>query len=633
MEMIQNAMMFQEAAPVALPQLGRGTVSGGSFAELLQGKQPAPDEAVAQADPQGGGAGQASISRQGASLRQQNSFGSPASAAGDAQDAQLAVTSGPAGVQTGLGAQQGATGSALRSLKWQNAQLVVPEALTQQTAGESTGKSGAPSDGAKLADRVKLLDLQRKGLAAQAQETTVLTAQQGKGASAAMAGAAKVISMPVPVRGKGAEEPEVPSLPVRKGLAAEAQETAPLVAAAQQGLAGVLLAPAKETGFIETPADTVLSKVEQAGSAVATPVGRAIQATVAAESNAATLKGAETTPAAAVINLKPEAGAAQEALPGQAVANVANVVNDAPVSKVALKQDVAASKEVADPKAAVVPKEATSSQEAVIPTVATFSKEPAAQEVTGSNGTISMKAAAKQTTSQEALPKEAMSKLATNDTATDETAAKATIATASFSVFNESGAFLAAGQKTGQGKDPAKPAPGATTAPKGPAQVAGNSTDTGAAAPQAKTSPAAAGGSERIVVVQQGAGMDNAALDGLRAASPGTVAGGLQNAEAKGETAQPVTAVAPEKEQTVTAASGGKAPSPAVPEINAAAGQEQQVATAEAAPADGTPLAQGPVEAKAPHAAMGIHGTYAAASGVTQQTGTKSDAPVEEAGI
>jgi flagellar hook-length control protein FliK len=128
--------------------------------------------------------------------------------------------------------------------------------------------------------------------------------------------------------------------------------------------------------------------------------------------------------------------------------------------------------------------------------------------------------------------------------------------------------------------------------------------------------------------------MDSAALDAMRAAAPGTLPEGPQ-AAAKGEAAQPVTTAAPEKGQPVAAASDAKA-GPAAPAPNGVLGQEQQQTPVPAAPADGSALpdrfAQGTADSKA-HAAMGFHGTYAAARGVTEQGSTKQDAPVEEAGI
>jgi flagellar hook-length control protein FliK len=291
MEMMQNAMMFQDAAPVALPQSGRGTGSarpansGGRFAELMQDKQPA-DEAGAAADPQAGEARQSPASRQGALLRLQNSYGSPASAAGGAQDSQPAPDAGAVGARNEAAAGQGGSATEILAPKWQNAQLVASDGLIQQQpAAESAGNSGAAAAPvmAKGADRWTMYsDIQRNSLAAGAQEIAALTdPQQGRGAFLAGAGAATTVSMPATGRAKGTERVEGGTLSVRKSLAAEAQETAPLAALAQQSLAGMLLATAKDTGMSATPADAMPGTTKQGGIPAAFAAGGAEQAPAA----------------------------------------------------------------------------------------------------------------------------------------------------------------------------------------------------------------------------------------------------------------------------------------------------------------------------------------------------------------
>jgi flagellar hook-length control protein FliK len=130
MKMIQNSMMFQDAAPVVQAQLGKGAVSvlrpgegNGLFAELLQGKQAPQDNGAAEADPQAGEAQQSTNPRQGVLLRLQNSYGKPASAAGDTQDSQPAVSNGTNLAAAEQGVAQKNSGNPLQSLQWQNARL------------------------------------------------------------------------------------------------------------------------------------------------------------------------------------------------------------------------------------------------------------------------------------------------------------------------------------------------------------------------------------------------------------------------------------------------------------------------------------------------------------------------------
>ena len=583
MEMIQNAMMFQDAAPVALPQAGRGTISaprpadgGSSFAELL-GRQPSRDEASAPTDPQGGDATPSSSGKV-ATLRLQNSFGAPASATGDAQDSQQAASTNLGGTQTGLTAPKGNAGNALQSLKWHNGQFVVSDTATKQTTADGAGNSGATPDTAKLADRLQMLnDLRRASLAADTQGTAALTdVQQGKGVSAATSGDAKKLTTPAP-KGSSGREKEA-SQPVRKSLAAEAQGIATSTATAQQGLAGMLLATAKDTGVFQMPLEAVAGKAGQDGRQMATPVGGAIQlptdSAVVGSAGPAPTGGAATPATGALTALT---GAAQDA-----------AVTMAAVTK-----------------------------EAVVP-----------------NESLLTQAAAKDAVSKEAvLPKEVLSKLASKDAVSNRTVPAETVSSVSFSVPSKDGALFANDQNIKQGSNPAaKPAPVMATAQKAPTPAAGNAHSLKEVPLTATT--AASGGSERLTVVPQGSGMDSSALDAMRAAAPGTLPEGPQTA-AKGGAAQPVTTAAPEKEQPVAAASDAKA-GPAAPAPNGVLGQEQQQTPVPAASADGSALpdrfAQGTADSKA-HAAMGFHGTYAAARGVTEQGGTKQEAPVEEAGI
>ena len=324
MEMMQNAMMFQDAAPVALPQFGRGPASAspstdgnGSFAELLQGKQPSQDGTATQSGPQEGEA-QPSTSGQGVLLQLQNSYGSPASAAGGAQDSQQAATAGPAAAASEPTAEPGLLGDAPRSPAWQDPRLVATEAAqVQQAAGGSAAASGAAvtPDLAQGGGRWKNLgDIQRKSLAAAAFENSALTdAEQGKGVSLANAGEAKKAFLPDSAKAKESNRDDL-GLMARKSLAAEAQEGAASTAAAQLGLAGVALATANESGVVKTSVNT-----EQGGFA---PAGSAGQQGVGSSC---------ATGAANVVHLANNAGAdalAQAAL-GDAASAAAARVSDA----------------------------------------------------------------------------------------------------------------------------------------------------------------------------------------------------------------------------------------------------------------------------------------------------------------
>jgi flagellar hook-length control protein FliK len=145
MKMIQNSLKFQDAAPVVPSQLGKGALSAlrstggnGLFAELLQGKQSPQDGAAAQADPQEDEAQQPSNSRPGVRLRLQNSFGKPASAAGDTQGSQAAVNNLTTFVTAGQGEAQKNSGNPLQSLRWQDARLAA--------SGPPMGKLNVPSN-------------------------------------------------------------------------------------------------------------------------------------------------------------------------------------------------------------------------------------------------------------------------------------------------------------------------------------------------------------------------------------------------------------------------------------------------------------------------------------------------------
>ena len=181
-------------------------------------------------------------------------------------------------------------------------------------------------------------------------------------------------------------------------------------------------------------------------------------------------------------------------------------------------------------------------------------------------------------------------------------------------------------------------APGAaisTPHEKGSLFAAGQISEQGKEVP-AGAKPNLSQGREPVAALQKGTGTDNAALDNLRAASSGAASDILQNADAKSEKVQPVTTGAPEKEQRGQAASQGQSQDPAVSGITQATGPEQQTVKVEAAPAAGTPqadqLAQGNLDNKAPRAAMAFHGTYSAARSVTEQTSSKPEAALEEAG-
>jgi len=201
----------------------------------------------------------------------------------------------------------------------------------------------------------------------------------------------------------------------------------------------------------------------------------------------------------------------------------------------------------------------------------------------------------------------------------EATAPQDTVSGASNPVSGGKGALFAAGQQAGEGNSAAKP-------------LAGNGQSLNdATALQAKQSAATSGESRNLTLVQKGPAMDGAALDKLRAASQGTLPEGLQNADAKGETVGPATAAAPEKEQTVAAVSAGKSP---VPGLNPG---EQPAAMVEAAAADGSSapdrFAQGTADSKGLRAATGFYGTYSAARGGTEQTGSTTETTVGDAGI
>ena len=568
MKMIQIATKFQDTAPAALPQLGRGTAatvgsaeSGGRFAEMLQGKNPARYEAAAQASSKGAPQ-ESPTSRPVVLPRQQNSLSAPASAAGDTQDPQQAPTADAAGSQAELAANQEPTGSAFQSLKRGDARFVAVDVPTaQQTAGESAGKSGVVPQTPMGTGRMKMFsDFQRISLAADAREGTALSdAQQGRGVSVATAAEAKKVSTPAG-KAKGSDR-ETGSLSARKSLAAEAQETAPLTAAAQQVVPGITLTTAKDAGVFQVAAQNVPDPTEPVGLALAVPVRHAnreaAEQAALAESEGATLIGAGPAPATGAARL----------LQG-------------------LKPEPAGRKE-------------SVSQEAV------------------SGGAAVPDAAAKEITGEKTAAKEAVS---------DGSAA---VTSAASPVPIEGGALLAKAQGGAQGSAASKQV---AAAPGESAQVGAGQGQNGAA-PQAKLSPATPKDAQRIEVVQKGS-MDSSALDKLRAASTQAAPDNLQKADSQGEAVRPVTTAAPEKGQQVAAASDGKLPGPALPGLNGSSGQQEQV---EAAPADAAPLpdrsAQGAADSMgAPRAAMGFHGTYAAGRGVAEQTGTKSEAPVEEPG-
>ena len=163
--MMQNATMFQDAAPVLPPQTGKGTASAlrrtdssGRFDEMLRGKEPSRDEALARTDPREGSARQQSPSRPGAARRPRNLPGSPASAAGDAHASKAAAADDATGAQ----AQSAAQG---------------------QRTGENAGEGGAAAapGSEKGPDRGERSSLQRDSLAAEAQQNaqSAAAAQQG----------------------------------------------------------------------------------------------------------------------------------------------------------------------------------------------------------------------------------------------------------------------------------------------------------------------------------------------------------------------------------------------------------------------------------------------------------------------
>jgi flagellar hook-length control protein FliK len=382
-----------------------------------------------------------------------------------------------------------------------------------------------------------LSDIQRNSLAAGAQETAALIdAQQGRGVSLAGAGEAKNISIPASGRAKGAQRAEEGSLPVRDSLAAEAQDSAPLTAAAQQGLVGMLLATVKDT--VTTPADAMLGSSGQGGLPAAIPFGSAVQATAG---EAAEIAGAGPAPAG--DGLVPVGAGSQ---PATGAAMTASGLNAA----------------------------------------AGAVQERAAKEALWNGATLKEAAAQpKQTLAATPAPE-------------------------------ERGALLASG---GPG-NLAAAAGGTISAPK--QELAGQ-------VPNAANGRAV----ESVVVVNQGAGTGGAALDQLRAAQE-AVTDGLQKAAAKGEAVRPTAAGAPEKEPRAAVASSGNQ-GDAVAALSAPASTEEQAATVAAGAADSQPqpdrFAQ--AESKGPRATLGFHGTYSAPRGVTEATGSKPEASVEDAGM
>jgi flagellar hook-length control protein FliK len=450
MKMIQNSMMFQDAAPVVQAQLGRGTLSAlrpgegnGVFAELLQGKQAPQDNGAAEADPQAGEAQQSSNPRQGVLLRLQNSYGKPASAAGDTQDSQPAVSNGTNLAAAEQGVAQKNSGNPLQSLQWQNARLAAnnpqietpnpqPNATANlqtnvpQNGQPNTPQNVQPNDQANVQPtaqpnpqanvqlnaqsnaqqnveasmqvnalpnakpnlqpilsanlkpinmqqlRQSLLQDQPHALQSQPNQLNVLQNVQGQAPEesaeqsvaaapvtakgldkqhtfasfrrATMAGEAPLaagLSDTLQVKGAilasaadtgketlpaagGAKvsEPEKQDLSARNSLAADTQNTAPITDA-QQGLAAVSLATAKDAGLVATPTDSTMSKAEQSETAIDMPVGRATAMpasaaivadtsgpAVLAENSAPTRK--DFGPARAAYNLKPEVAAMSE---------------------------------------------------------------------------------------------------------------------------------------------------------------------------------------------------------------------------------------------------------------------------------------------------------------------------------
>ena len=629
MEMIQNSMMFQDAAAVALPQSGRGTAaaagvleSSGSFAELLQGKQPAPEAGATQANPDAGKAGQSQASRLAALVRLQNFFGAPASAAGAVQDSQPSVAAGSGGTQTGT---TEAKGSALGSQKWPNSQLLAAEAAnTQQSAGKNAVANGAlpAPDTAKGADRLKMLsDLQRASLAAEAQETTALTdAQQGRGVYVANAGETKQVLGKAPERAQKTDQAGGGALPVRKGLAAEAQETAPMTAAAQQGVAGVLLVSAKDAGSFEIPTGAVPIEAQQGASPAAFPVKPAIQiptgGMAVALGEGPVRMGADLTPGAGVStsaqDLKPETVLLKESvLRETAVKDTAamDTVTKDTASKGAVWKDT-------------VWNDAVSKD--------TVSKDTVSKD-TVSKDTVSKVAVAAETASPGAASNQGVS-----NRGGVETAGTGTVSNASLSASDGNGALLSAGQQMAQENIPSvHQVQGTATPLRQAAPPKGNGQSPTDAAVRANP-PTASGESERVVVLQKVSGVDSASPDKLRTAAPDAVSDGLQHAETKGEAVRPVTTGAPEKEPSVAGAADGKTQAPAGSGIKATSGLEQQAVVVEAATPEGTPLpdriVQGNADARSTPAETGFQGSFAAAPrGVTEQTGTKPDAPVDDA--
>jgi len=262
MEMIQNAMMFQDAAPVGLPQPVRGAGSaprtsdgGGSFAEVLQGKQPSRDDAAAKADPRENDAGQSSSPSPGAPNRLGKSPDSPASAAHVEKPSQPAASDQATSAQAGQAEpKKGPLGGALRFHRWQEAQLPVADSETSKL---STGKNAGAVEAPVVPENAKggpdlgtmLADLQGKSLAEQTQEN--------------------------------------------------AESTATLTATTQQAMAAVLLAAAETAGTSRVPTDAALTNLELKDAAAVIPAptqGPMGEAMAVAQSDAPALKGAGFIP-------------------------------------------------------------------------------------------------------------------------------------------------------------------------------------------------------------------------------------------------------------------------------------------------------------------------------------------------
>jgi flagellar hook-length control protein FliK len=587
MEIMQNAMTFQEVASLALSQSGRASASvarsadsGGRFAELLQGKQPSREEAVQQTE---GEVGQPPTSGGAGLLRLQNSYGSPASAAGDTEVSQSAAETQSAGAPAELTPKTTPSVGATRLAPGADSAPAATAAATRPTGDTGVGESGvavAP-DPAKGSNQVKMLsDLQRNSLAAGAQETTtaLTDAQQGRGVTLATAAEVKKAFMPTPGKTQGSDRGEVRSIPVRTGLAAEAQETAALSVAAQLGMAAFPQVTAQVA--LGTPTDT-LSGVMEAGAAkgsVQVPMGQnpGMQYVEAAPMGAVamTASGAEQIP-------KP-------------------VAKEAPfVGTQAAKGQLAVPQATA-PQAAVQP---GSVEQAAAPAAPAAVNQAAAGEVASSTQARVKEVAPQETRFQE---------------------------TATILPFPASDAkgrpFTAARPVSTLGTEPRQT----------PDSQAGNGR-TEEVAPQTQPGLAVSGeqlAGVKVSMVQQGPGMVSDALDSNRAASPATVTDGLQNAGAKGEPIKPqATGGAPERAQQAVAASGGQIQGAALAEPGGAFGLQQGSVTPQE---DGTTpnsqAAQLVTDSKGPRAAMSFHGTYAAGrSVVAEQPDSKAAAPVEDA--